>query len=190
MPDGAVNLILRAPGALIMRLRIVWYRALGARIGARCWIRDIDLPRNPWDIRLHDAVALDRGVILLTTGKRRAPDAGPRIIIRSGVYCNRYTMIDATERIDIGENCMIGPHCYITDHDHGTAPGTLVKKQPLVGAPTTIGNDVWIGAGVTILKGVTIGDGAILAAGAVVTKSVEPGTIVGGVPARPIGKRE
>ena len=52
-----------------------------------------------------------------------------------------------------------------------------------------IGNDVWIGYRVTILSGVTIGDGAVVAAGAVVDKDVPPFTIVGGVPAREIGKR-
>lgn len=52
-----------------------------------------------------------------------------------------------------------------------------------------IGNDVWIGSHSLILGGVTIGDGAVVAAGAVVTKDVEPYTIVGGVPAKPIKKR-
>lgn len=52
-----------------------------------------------------------------------------------------------------------------------------------------IGNDVWIGSRAAILRGVTIGDGAVVAQGAVVTKDVEPYTIVGGVPARPIRKR-
>ncbi len=52
-----------------------------------------------------------------------------------------------------------------------------------------IGNDVWIGYGATILNGVKIGDGAVIATGAVVTKDVEPYTIVGGVPAKPIKKR-
>lgn len=55
--------------------------------------------------------------------------------------------------------------------------------------PVVIGNDVWIGQGAKILNGVTIGDGAIVAAGAVVVKDVEPYTIVGGVPAKPIKKR-
>ena len=52
-----------------------------------------------------------------------------------------------------------------------------------------IGSDVWIGFEAVILSGVRIGDGAIIGARAVVTKDVEPYTIVGGVPARPIRKR-
>ena len=52
-----------------------------------------------------------------------------------------------------------------------------------------IGSDVWIGYEAVILSGVRIGDGAIIAARAVVTGDVEPYTIVGGVPAKPIRKR-
>ena len=52
-----------------------------------------------------------------------------------------------------------------------------------------VGDDVWIGYRATILDGVRIGQGGVVGAGAVVTKDVEPYTIVGGVPARPIRKR-
>lgn len=52
-----------------------------------------------------------------------------------------------------------------------------------------IGSDVWIGYEAVILSGVKIGDGAIIGARAVVTRDVEPYTIVGGVPARPIRRR-
>lgn len=52
-----------------------------------------------------------------------------------------------------------------------------------------IGNDVWIGFEAVILSGVHIGNGAIIGTRAVVTKDVEPYTIVGGVPAKPIRKR-
>jgi acetyltransferase-like isoleucine patch superfamily enzyme len=52
-----------------------------------------------------------------------------------------------------------------------------------------IGNDVWIGEGALVTRGVTIGDGAIIASHALVTKSVEPYTIVGGIPARTIRPR-
>ena len=52
-----------------------------------------------------------------------------------------------------------------------------------------IGNDVWIGSGATIMGNVRVGDGAVVGTGAVVTKDVEPYTIVGGVPAKPIRLR-
>jgi acetyltransferase-like isoleucine patch superfamily enzyme len=51
-----------------------------------------------------------------------------------------------------------------------------------------IRDNVFIGDGAVILPGVTIGPNAIVAAGAVVNKDVAPGDIVGGVPARPIGR--
>lgn len=63
-------------------------------------------------------------------------------------------------------------------------PAAWDKKGDIV-----IGNDVWIGYEAVILSGVHIGDGAIIGTRAVVTKDVEPYTIVGGVPARPIRKR-
>lgn len=54
---------------------------------------------------------------------------------------------------------------------------------------TIIGNDVWIGMEAVIMPGVKIGDGAIIGARSVVVKDVEPYTIVGGNPAKPLKKR-
>jgi len=54
---------------------------------------------------------------------------------------------------------------------------------------TVIGNDVWIGYEALFLPGVRVGDGAVIAARSVVTADVEPYTIVGGNPARPIRRR-
>jgi len=52
-----------------------------------------------------------------------------------------------------------------------------------------IGNDVWIGYEAIIMPGVKIGDGAVIGTRAIVSKDVEPYTIVGGIPAKPIRKR-
>jgi len=62
------------------------------------------------------------------------------------------------------------------------------KAYPTKGN-TVIGNDVWIGHDATIMPGVKVGDGAVIAAKSVVTKDVEPYTIIGGNPAKPIKKR-
>lgn len=53
----------------------------------------------------------------------------------------------------------------------------------------TVGHDVWIGHGAVLMPGVSIGTGAVIGAGAVVTRSVDPYTIVVGVPARPLRER-
>ncbi|NCA12921.1 MAG: hypothetical protein EBS89_02110 [Proteobacteria bacterium] len=42
---------------------------------------------------------------------------------------------------------------------------------------------------VVILPGVTIGDGAVVAIRAVVTRDVQSGAVVAGVPARVVGRR-
>jgi len=184
--DDLANRFLRYPGAIASRLRIVRLRLLGVRIGRRCWVRRIHVPRNPWDIVLSDRVALDDYVVLLTTGSR---GNAPRLVIDEGTYVNRFTMFDASESIEVGRNCLIGPFCYITDHDHGIDAVSSIAEQPLVGSPVRIGSGVWVGAGVIILKGVTIGNGAVIGAGAVVTHHVGPDEKVAGVAARTIGSR-
>jgi virginiamycin A acetyltransferase len=67
----------------------------------------------------------------------------------------------------------------------------VVQKpgSPAWKGDTVIQNDVWIGYDSTIMPGVKIGNGAVIAARAVVVKDVEPYTIVGGNPAKPIRKR-
>ena len=64
------------------------------------------------------------------------------------------------------------------------------KNFKTVGDKVIIDEYAWICSRVVILPGVTIGKGAVVASGSVVTKSVAPFTIVGGVPAKQIGKRD
>ena len=163
---------------LASRMRKVFYAALGVKFEGRCWLRAIEIPRGHRYIRIADGAQLDRGVVLLVSGESSGAE---KIAIGRTAYINRATMIDASERIEIGANAMIGPFCYITDHDHAAG-----SADALVSKPTRIGERVWLGAHVTVLKGVTIGNGSVVGAGSVVTKSLPAGVVAVGNPARVI----
>lgn len=94
------------------------------------------------------------------------------------------------ERITIGNQVLIAAGARMITRKHGFADVDLpMAEQGYTHAPIVIEDDVWIGFNAIILPGVTIGKGSIVGAGAVVTKSIEPYSIVGGVPARLIRKR-
>ena len=148
------------------------------------WMRSVQIPRQWEDITL-EKCALDHGVVLLCSGERCLN----KIVIRSGTYINRYTIIDAHLSVEVGRDVMMGPFCFITDADHGMARGELVGRQQVTALPVTIGDGAWLGANVIILKGVKIGPGAIVGGGSVVTHDVAQDEIVAGIPARSIGTR-
>ncbi len=86
----------------------------------------------------------------------------------------------------IGDRAFIGPNVTFTDdryprvHEEGDPP--YEAEPPIVEAEASIG------AGAVILPGVRIGAGAMIGAGAVVTKHVNMGATVYGVPANTNGK--
>jgi acetyltransferase-like isoleucine patch superfamily enzyme len=187
MQSSMINRVIRLPGFVRGKMRVAVLKLAGARVGRGCWIRDVDVPCDPWDLYLEDAVSIENKVVLGLNGGPR-PDGEPKIIIRSGTYINRYTVLDACLRIEIGRHCLVGPHCYIGDHNRVIERGRPLPESPMDGDEIVIGDNVWIGAGCVITKGVHIGEGAIVGAGAVVTKDVNPWEKVAGVPARKIGE--
>ncbi|MBD2028212.1 acyltransferase [Leptolyngbya sp. FACHB-711] len=169
------------------RWRNLYYRSLGVKLKGYVWMRQIEIPRNFSDIEIEAAVALDRGVVLLSSGDRTAYS---KIQIGGYTYINRNTFVDASLLITIGCHCAIGPNCYITDHDHGTNLDLPPLAQPLIAKPTHIGDRVWLGANVTVLKGVTIGADAVIGAGSVVTKDIPERVIAVGTPAKVLRYRD
>lgn len=95
-------------------------------------------------------------------------------------------VLDGREQLVIGDHVDIASEVMIYNSEHDL-------KDPHFGplsAPVTIEDYVFIGPRAIILPGVTIHKGAAVAAGAVVTKDVTEGSIVGGVPAKEISKRD
>ncbi|MEN6520519.1 MAG: acyltransferase [Armatimonadota bacterium] len=106
------------------------------------------------------------------------------------VFINRGANVSAQAKISVGDNVMIGPYTVINSGSHiYSDPDIPIRDQGHKLSPITIEDDVWIAAHVTVLPGVRIGKGAVVAAGSVVTKSVNPYTVVAGVPAKFIKSR-
>jgi acetyltransferase-like isoleucine patch superfamily enzyme len=105
----------------------------------------------------------------------------------------------------IGARCKIQSHTFICDGvsvedevfvGHGVlfvndnrpratnSRGELQGEEDWTLVRTVVQNGASIGSGAVILGGIRIGAEALIGAGAVVTRDVDPGTTVGGTPAR------
>lgn len=113
-----------------------------------------------------------------------------RLKIGSRVSIHPLCYLDATGGLTIGDDVSIAHGVSVLTTEHRWTDVTLpIRDQGVSEEPVIIGSNVWIGAGARILGGVTLGSGSIIAAGAVVTRSVEPMTVVGGIPAVVLKRR-
>jgi acetyltransferase-like isoleucine patch superfamily enzyme len=139
------------------------------------------------EIELGDNSRIMRNAYLCTCVSN--PRRGEGIHIGTGCWVGIDAIICSGQGgIHLGRNVLIGPRATLVTGGHDfrcTSMSTL--RQEYVGAPIRIGDNVWLGAHSVVLGGVSIGERAVVAAGAVVTQDVPPLTIVGGVPAKPIG---
>lgn len=107
--------------------------------------------------------------------------------IAAGVHIGNFVEIKQS-RLETGVRA--GHVSYLGDARIGPnsniGAGTITANYDGVAKhPTVIGANVLIGSDTMLVAPVTIGDGAKTGAGSVVTRDVEPGQVVMGVPARP-----
>ena len=133
---------------------------------------------------------------------------GQDVVVWNYVVIGDNTKIGDRTRIgsfcDIGKDVIIGKDCIIQAHvtisnqcrlgDNvfiGPNSSLLNDKFPHSGCltPSTIEDNIVIGGCVTILPNVTVRSNSVIAAGSVVTRNVPPGTVVKGVPAKPMMTR-
>jgi maltose O-acetyltransferase len=95
------------------------------------------------------------------------------------------SLIDLADQVIILDQVTLAERVTILTHTNiGYKDHPLQKYYPSFNKPVVIKNGSFIGVNATIMPGVTIGPCSIIAAGSVVTRTVEPFTVVGGVPAR------
>lgn len=72
-------------------------------------------------------------------------------------------------------------------HDAVLRDRVTVYPGANVSGSVTLEENVTVGSNAVVLQGLTVGRGTFIGAGAVVTRSLGPGLVVAGVPARPLG---
>jgi acetyltransferase-like isoleucine patch superfamily enzyme len=98
---------------------------------------------------------------------------GDRVRIQTGCYLTAFTRIE--------DEVFVAP-CVTTTNDNSM--GRRQANQQLVGA--TMRRGCRVGAGSILLPGIELGEQSFVAAGALVTRDVDPGMLVMGVPAKAV----
>jgi acetyltransferase-like isoleucine patch superfamily enzyme len=113
-------------------------------------------------------------------------EVGPRarLVLGDHVFVGRYSVLVATELIEVGSRTLVAEHCTIRDQNHQLEPEERAREVQAITQPVHVAPSVWIGAGVRVLKGAYIGEGAVIAANAVVTGKIPARVVAGGIPAR------
>jgi len=183
---------------LVDRLLVpLWLRLLGVAVGRRC--RFCGFPH----VRLAQGASITLGDDVLINSRSDGNPAGlphptilaavgpeSAIVVGPGTGISGASIVPRSA-VTVGARVLIGAGACVWDTDfHPLEPEQrrVHATRGAASAPVQIGDDVFVGARALILKGVSIGPRAVVGAGAVVTKPVPAGAIVGGNPARAIGR--
>lgn len=115
---------------------------------------------------------------------------GGKIALGSNCTVNAFCVLQGNGGIEIGSNVLIAARVSMFAANHiFTDPDKPIGSQGETLKGIIVEDDVWIGSGAIILDGVKVGRGSVIGAGAVVKYDVPEFSIVGGVPAKIIGRR-
>jgi acetyltransferase-like isoleucine patch superfamily enzyme len=113
--------------------------------------------------------------------------------VRIGSNCKISSHTFICEGVVIEDNVFVGHNVTFINDKYPQATcknGRLKEEKDWECIPTRVENGAAVGSGAIILCGVTIGRRSLVGAGALVTKDVPPYTVVFGVPARKMAKRD
>lgn len=187
-------------------LRRLGYRLIFSNIGQAVYIQNGAEFLGTGAIQLDDHVHLCRNVRINARGNQNLVKIGAKTSLQHGAdiraldgscveigaesFIGPYVCIAGPGNIRIGNHCSIASHSGLFANNHKFAdPTRTIHEQGLSRKGIVIEDNCWIGHSVTILDGVTIGEGSVVGAGAVVSKTIPPGSVAVGVPAKVISNR-
>jgi sugar O-acyltransferase (sialic acid O-acetyltransferase NeuD family) len=88
-----------------------------------------------------------------------------------------------TADVVIGAHVAVMPAVVLT-HDDVVGDGVTFGSRAAVAGGVTIERGVYVGSGALLREGIVVGEGSVVGMGSVVTRSVPPGELWVGVPAR------
>lgn len=135
-----------------------------------------------WFARTLLGIRLNPDAILYRWREIRNPRG---IEIGGGSIVGLWATLDGRRGIEIGRNVNLSSEVALWTLQHDPNDADFDVR----GGPIVIEDYAWVSFRATVLPGVRIGRGAVVAANAVVTKDVAPYEVVGGIPARTIGRR-
>ena len=110
---------------------------------------------------------------------------GHLIEVGDNVSWNTGCYVDSKGGVKFGDFAMMTEYVKIFSHGHSEGDHMIRTYKPV-----EIGDFAKLYTNCTILPGVRIGKGAIVATGSIVTKNVDEYVLVGGIPAKPMRRRE
>jgi len=205
-----ILLISKIPGALGVFLRSKFYPLLLGSAGSGCVFGTSIVFRHPKKIHLGNNVVIDDNVLIDAKGVNNNG-----IKFNNDVFIGRNTILSCKDgdilfddRANIGFNCYIfssnsvkiGKDVLVAGFSYIVGGGNynldkidipINQQYDFEGkGGVNIEDNVWIAAHAVILDGVNVETGSVIAAGAIVSKDIPKMSIVGGVPAKTIKKRE
>jgi acetyltransferase-like isoleucine patch superfamily enzyme len=110
---------------------------------------------------------------------------GYNLTVGDGVTIHRNVLIDDRGEVVLGNDVSVSDYANIYSHSHA-----VDDIHDVALGRTVIGDRARITYHATVLSGITIAPDAIVGSMGLASKPVPAGTIVGGVPAKPIGQKK